>query len=48
VFGVELEFLLRREAGSTDIPQGSVPRVIEECLSEVERRGLNEVGICEL
>ncbi|KAF4620517.1 hypothetical protein D9613_001123 [Agrocybe pediades] len=45
VFGVELEFLLRREAGSTEISPGSVPRVIEECLSEVERRGLNEVGI---
>jgi len=46
VFGVELEFLLRREAKSDDIPQGTVPIIIEQCLCEVESRGLSEVGIC--
>ncbi|TFK24708.1 rho GTPase activating protein 22 [Coprinopsis marcescibilis] len=45
VFGVELEFLLTREAMGGDVAPGTVPRVIEECLNEVERRGLQEVGI---
>ncbi|KAH9485798.1 Rho GTPase-activating protein 21 [Psilocybe cubensis] len=45
VFGVELEFLLRREAGSDHIPPGTVPVIIEQCLSAVEARGLMEVGI---
>jgi len=48
VFGVELEFLLRREAESNEIPPGKVPIIIEQCLSEVENRGLSEVGICML
>ena len=47
VFGVELELLLQREAGGV-VPPGAVPRVIDACLSEVESRGLSEVGICEL
>ena len=46
VFGVELEFLLRREAERDDISPGTVPIIIEQCLSEVESRGLSEVGIC--
>jgi hypothetical protein len=46
VFAVELEFLLRREAGGEHIPPGTVPVIIEECLAEIEARGLNEVGIC--
>lgn len=46
VFGVELEFLLRREAGSDHIQPGTVPLIIEQCMSEIERRGLTEVGIC--
>ena len=46
VFGVELEFLLRRETGSEHVPWGTVPTIIEQCLSEVESRGLSEVGIC--
>ena len=46
VFGVELEFLLKREAGGDHVAPGTVPIVIEQCLSEIERRGLNEVGIC--
>ncbi|KAF9476860.1 hypothetical protein BDN70DRAFT_811544 [Pholiota conissans] len=45
VFAVELEFLLRRETGSEHIPPGTVPIIIEQCLSEIEARGLNEVGI---
>ena len=48
VFGVELEFLLRRETGSEHVPWGTVPTIIEQCLSEVESRGLSEVGICTL
>lgn len=47
VFGVELDLLLQREAGGV-VPPGAVPRVIDACLSEVESRGLSEVGICEL
>ena len=46
VFGVELEFLLQREAGEEQILPGTVPRIIEQCLMEVETRGLSEVGIC--
>lgn len=46
MFGVELEFLLRRETGET-IPAGTIPLVVEQCLSEIESRGLTEVGICE-
>ncbi|KAF8161574.1 hypothetical protein B0H34DRAFT_701542 [Crassisporium funariophilum] len=45
VFGVELEFLLRRETESDQVPPGTVPTIIEQCLSEVESRGLSEVGI---
>ena len=47
MFGVELEFLLQREAGGTDIEPGIVPSVISRCLYEVEQRGLSEVGICK-
>ncbi|RXW25664.1 hypothetical protein EST38_g130 [Candolleomyces aberdarensis] len=45
VFGVELEFLLQREALGGDIASGTVPRIINECLTEIESRGLTEVGI---
>ncbi|KAG6901253.1 hypothetical protein C0995_014541 [Termitomyces sp. Mi166 len=45
VFGVELEFLLQREAGNEPVQPGVIPFVIEQCLSEVEVRGLSEVGI---
>jgi hypothetical protein len=47
VFGVNLEFLLKREFGTEDIPTGAIPLVIEKCIDEVEKRGLQEVGICE-
>ncbi|KAG2347597.1 hypothetical protein BDR05DRAFT_927537 [Suillus weaverae] len=45
VFGVELEFLLEREANGAQPEIGSIPSVILACLSEVEFRGLSEVGI---
>ncbi|KAF8655891.1 hypothetical protein AX16_002876 [Volvariella volvacea WC 439] len=45
VFGVELDFLLQREAGGSEVPPGTIPRIIEQCLAEVESRGLTEVGI---
>lgn len=48
MFGVELEFLLQREAGGGLVSPGTVPVIIDQCLSEVESRGLSEVGICEL
>jgi hypothetical protein len=47
VFGVELEFLLQREAGGSAIPPGTIPSFLEKCLLEVEARGLTEVGICK-
>ncbi|KAI0046467.1 hypothetical protein FA95DRAFT_1606903 [Auriscalpium vulgare] len=45
VFGVDLEFLLKREAGCETVPPGAIPSIIERCLAEVEARGLTEVGI---
>lgn len=45
VFGVELEFLLEREANGAQPEIGSIPSVILNCLSEIEFRGLSEVGI---
>lgn len=47
VFGVELAFLLEREANGEEVLLGTVPSVIASCLAEVETRGLSEVGICE-
>lgn len=47
VFGVELEFLLERESGGEEVLPGTIPSVIASCLTEVETRGLSEVGICE-
>ncbi|KAJ7085330.1 rho GTPase activating protein 22 [Mycena crocata] len=48
VFGVDLNFLLRRELGTDDVPPGTIPSIIERCLSEIEARGLTEVGIYRL
>jgi len=45
IFGVSLPFLLKREAGSDEIPRGAIPSVITKCLAEIEKRGLQEVGI---
>ena len=47
VFGVDLEFLLQREAGGSVIPPGTIPSFVEKSLLEVEARGLTEVGICK-
>lgn len=46
VFGVELEFLLQREATGGEVQPGAVPSVVERLIGEVESRGLMEVGIC--
>jgi GTPase-activating protein BEM2 len=48
VFGVDLQFLLIREANNDGVQPGSIPSVIERCLQEIEDRGLTEVGICTL
>ncbi|PIL33764.1 transporter [Ganoderma sinense ZZ0214-1] len=45
VFGVELEFLLQREATGGDVQPGAIPSVVERLIDEVESRGLMEVGI---
>ncbi|KAJ4468415.1 hypothetical protein C8J55DRAFT_437773 [Lentinula edodes] len=45
VFGVELNFLLEREYGGSPVPPGTIPFVIEQCLAQVEARGMTEVGI---
>ncbi|KAI9061367.1 hypothetical protein FKP32DRAFT_1594529 [Trametes sanguinea] len=45
VFGVELDFLLQREAPDGEVQPGAVPSVVERLINEVEQRGLTEVGI---
>ncbi|KAH8112731.1 hypothetical protein DFH11DRAFT_473608 [Phellopilus nigrolimitatus] len=45
VFGVDLEFLLRREANGGEVAPDAVPAVLELCLKEIEERGLTEQGI---
>ena len=47
VVGVELEFLLEREADGAEVLPGTIPSAIASCLLEVEARGSSEVGICE-
>ena len=47
VFGVDLQFLLKREALGGEVQPGAIPSMIEQCLNEIERRGLTEVGICK-
>ena len=46
VFGVDLDFLLQRDAPDGEAAPGAVPSVLERLIDEVERRGLTEVGIC--
>ena len=46
VFGVELEYLLQREAANGEVRSGAIPSVLEQLIHEVEIRGLTEVGIC--
>ena len=47
MFGVDLEFLLQREAPDGEVQPGAVPMFLERLINEVEHRGLTEVGICE-
>ena len=46
VFGVELDFLLQREAVNGEVQPGAIPSVLDRLIREVEARGLAEVGIC--
>ena len=48
VFGVPLEVLIARENPGVMDLEGIVPRVLDVCLTEIERRGLNETGLCML
>ena len=47
VFGVDLTFLVKREAGTEEVSPDAIPRVLELCLAEIEKRGLTEQGICK-
>lgn len=47
VFGVPLTTLVMREHPGTNDLSGLVPQAFEACLSEIERRGLTEVGVCK-
>lgn len=46
VFGVDLQSLILRESRG-DPQRGMIPLFLEQCMNEVETRGLSEVGICE-
>ena len=46
VFGVDLAYLIEREHGQ-DHPSGAVPRILVDCVQQVEQRGFSEIGICE-
>ncbi|KAI0090890.1 hypothetical protein BDY19DRAFT_887550 [Irpex rosettiformis] len=48
VFGVELETILLRQSSDDSIAPGTIPRVVERLIEEVESRGLTEVGIYRL
>ena len=45
VFGVDLSFLVRREANGEEMSPDAIPNVLEMCFKEIEKRGLTEVGI---
>ncbi|KAJ3911778.1 hypothetical protein F5877DRAFT_1947, partial [Lentinula edodes] len=45
VFGVELNFLLEQEYGSSPVPLRIIPFVVEQSLAQVEARGMMEIGI---
>ncbi len=46
VFGVDLAYLIEREHGQ-EPPLGAVPRILVDCVQQVEQRGFSEIGICE-
>ena len=46
VFGVDLQFLLQREARDQEVQPGAIPSVVERLIEEVDKRGLTEIGIC--
>lgn len=43
---MDLEVILKRESPDGEVHPGSIPSVLERLISEVETRGLTEVGIC--
>ncbi len=47
VFGHDILTVLRRENPAGECIPGAIPRVVELCISEIERRGITEVGICK-
>ena len=47
VFGVDLDFLLQRDAPNGEVAPGTLPIVFSRLIAEVEARGLTEIGICE-
>lgn len=47
MFGVDLEFLLEREAPNGEVAPGAIPAVFLRLVKEVESRGLSEIGICK-
>lgn len=47
MFGVVLDELIARENNGIIDVEGAIPHALELCLSEIERRGLTEVGLCK-
>lgn len=47
MFGVALGELIARENNDATNDERVVPHVLELCLSEIERRGLTEAGLCK-
>ncbi|KDQ11994.1 hypothetical protein BOTBODRAFT_176768 [Botryobasidium botryosum FD-172 SS1] len=45
VYGVDPELLMQREYGYGEIQPGTVPNVIERFITEIETRGITEVGL---
>ncbi|KAG9036552.1 rho GTPase-activating protein [Tulasnella sp. JGI-2019a] len=45
IFGLDLISLLRRESPSGQYTAGVLPRLVQMCIAEVEKRGLTEPGI---
>ncbi|KAF7797130.1 hypothetical protein EIP86_008322 [Pleurotus ostreatoroseus] len=48
VFGVDLDFLLQRESPDGEILPGALPATFYRLVTEVESRGLTEIGIYRL